>query len=80
MGAGIRREVHLEGGALAHAAAALQPHLSDVKRLHASDLAAGGGAIVLPDALSRKYPTMATDWGWQWVFPARRRYLDLALG
>ena len=58
------------------AAAALQPHLSDVKRLHASDLAAGGGAVVLPDALSRKYPTMATDWGWQWVFPARRRYVE----
>ena len=58
------------------AAAALQPHLPDVKRLHASDLAAGGGAVVLPDALSRKYPTMATDWGWQWVFPARRRYLE----
>ena len=19
---------------------------------------------------------MATDWGWQWVFPARRRYLE----
>ena len=50
------------------AAAALQPHLSDVKRLHASDRAAGGEAVVLPDALSRKYPTMATDWGWQWVF------------
>lgn len=57
-------------------AAELARHLVDVKRLHERDLASGGGAVVLPDALIRKYPTLARDWGWQWVFPATRRYVD----
>lgn len=26
--------------------------------------------VVLPTALVRKYPHAATQWGWQWVFPA----------
>jgi integrase len=28
--------------------------------------------VVLPFALERKYPNAATDWGWQFVFPAGR--------
>jgi integron integrase len=47
-------------------------HLADVRRLHASDLENGVGRVVLPDALERKYPHAATEWGWQFVFPARR--------
>jgi integrase len=43
-----------------------------VRRLHAADLAAGLGAVVLPDALTRKYPQAATSWPWQFVFPAGR--------
>lgn len=34
------------------------------------DLAAGGGSVYLPYALSRKYPTADREWGWQYVFPA----------
>jgi site-specific recombinase XerD len=26
--------------------------------------------------LARKYPGATREWGWQWVFPARRRYED----
>jgi integrase len=26
--------------------------------------------VSLPTALMRKYPSAATQWGWQWVFPA----------
>jgi integron integrase len=26
--------------------------------------------VTLPAALARKYPNVATEWGWQWVFPA----------
>jgi site-specific recombinase XerC len=44
--------------------------------LHDRDLAAGGGAVMLPDALARKYPNATTEWGWQWVFPATRTYID----
>jgi len=40
------------------------------------DRAAGWGRVVLPDALDRKYPNAAAEWGWQWVFPQQRRWTD----
>ena len=54
----------------------LQAHLSDVKRQHEHDLAHGAGRVVLPFALDRKYPGAATDWAWQFVFPASRMCRD----
>jgi len=48
----------------------LTAHLEDVRRLHAADMAAGLGRVLLPDALARKYPNADREWGWQWVFPA----------
>jgi integrase len=37
-------------------------------------LAAGCGQTVLPDALERKYPNAAAEWGWQ-RSPATRHYV-----
>ncbi len=54
----------------------LQLHLERVKALHRSDLAAGFGEVYLPFALARKYPKAATEWGWQYVFPAARLSVD----
>jgi integron integrase len=48
----------------------LREHLGRVAALHAADLQAGYGAVWMPDALARKYPTASRDWGWQYVFPA----------
>ena len=50
----------------------LVQHLENVRRLHERDLAAGAGAAPLPDALCRKYPSAAREWGWQYVFPSRK--------
>lgn len=50
----------------------LRQHLADVRLLHTTDVKEGGGRVVLPDALARKYPKAATEWGWQFVFPASR--------
>lgn len=50
---------------------ALQTHLERVKTLHEQDLSSGYGSVYLPHALSRKYVSAATDWGWQYAFPAR---------
>ena len=58
----------------------LQRHLGRVRATHQRDLAAGGGRVVLPDALARKFPRHATSWPWQWVFPAARRYPDPVTG
>jgi len=56
--------------------APLRKHLREVRRMHEDDLAAGFGAVYLPFALARKYPGAATEWGWQYVFPASRRSRD----
>jgi integron integrase len=62
------------------AAELLRRKLAVVQRLHARDVAAGGGKVDLPDALERKAPSWASDLAWQWVFPARRRYVEAATG
>ena len=51
---------------------ALRGHLADVRRIHEADLARGFGRVVLPFALDRKFPNAATEWRWQFVFPAGR--------
>ena len=52
----------------------VKEHLENVRALHQRDLAKGYGAVILPTALARKLPSAATDWEWQWVFPATTRY------
>ena len=54
----------------------LQRHLQRVRLVHEEDLDAGFGAVHLPGALARKYPNAATEWGWQYVFPASKRSRD----
>lgn len=52
----------------------LKAHIETVKKIHDRDLALGFGAVELPDALARKYPSAARSWAWQWAFPATTRY------
>ena len=79
-----RHEIRLRGGKGAKDRVTVLPdvvcdglraHLEVVRRLHRRDLAAGGGAVVLPGALDIKLPRAAKEWGWQWVFPAVRRHV-----
>jgi integron integrase len=56
----------------------LADQLERVRVLHGRDVEAGGGRVELPGALERKSPAWAAAFGWQWVFPARRRYVDAA--
>jgi integron integrase len=58
----------------------LRMQLASVRKLHAADLAEGAGSVALPGALGRKYPSAARELGWQWVFPATRRYRERATG
>jgi integron integrase len=46
----------------------LQDHLARRRTLYEDDLAAGKAAVWLPDALEKKYPNAASEWGWQFVF------------
>lgn len=54
----------------------LREHLKKVKALHDKDLAVGHGAVFLSDALERKYPKAAKEWGWQYVFPSSKPSVD----
>jgi integron integrase len=54
----------------------LRAQLDAARALHRRDLADGFGAVYLPDALARKYPSAQREWGWQYVFPAARRSVD----
>ncbi|MHB8803304.1 MAG: integron integrase [Rhodocyclaceae bacterium] len=52
-------------------AALAQPlvdHLQRRRLIYDDDVATGFAAVWLPDALARKYPNAATEWGWQYVF------------
>ena len=51
---------------------ALTEHLARVRTLHQQDLARRLGRVVLPFGIERKFPNAATDWRWQFVFPAGR--------
>jgi integron integrase len=59
--------------------APLRAHLERVQAQHQTDIEKGGGSVALPGALARKYPHSAWQWGWQWVFPAKRPYLEPTL-
>jgi integron integrase len=58
----------------------LKMHLEDVRIHFEKDLKEGCGYVRLPKALGRKYPNADHAWGWQWVFPAHRQYLDSESG
>jgi integron integrase len=56
--------------------APLRGQFKTTKAIHDRDIAAGWGRVALPDALERKYPNAAYEWGWQWVFPQEKRWKD----
>ncbi len=59
---------------------ALADHIKRVNRQHDEDLRKGAGYVELPYALGVKYPRAPREWGWQWVFPATRFYVDRVTG
>ena len=58
----------------------LTTHLKMGRLQHEEDLRRGRGHVELPGALARKYPNASREWGWQWVFPATRGYVDAETG
>jgi integron integrase len=60
--------------------APLQRHLRDRRAIHDADLAIGKGTVAVPDQLHRKYPRAPYEWGWQWLFPATRFYVEPTTG
>jgi integron integrase len=54
----------------------MQIQVASVEKLHQQDLADGYGEVYLPHALARKYPNAAKSFGWQYVFPSKKRSTD----
>lgn len=54
----------------------LHRYLEWVREQYRRDLKNGYGGVSLPHALERKYPNAAKEWGWEWVFPASKLYID----
>ena len=54
----------------------LRQQVALARAQHQRDLAAGYGAVWLPNALTRKYASAARELGWQYVFPAEKRSRD----
>ncbi|MGQ0713532.1 MAG: integron integrase [Gemmatimonadaceae bacterium] len=57
-------------------APALRAHLRAVREQFHRDLRCGLRGAALPGALGRTRPNGDMDWSWQWVFPARRPYME----
>jgi len=51
-------------------------HLELVRKQYEADVRSGFSGVFLPYALERKYPNAARQWGWQWLFPASKFYVD----
>ena len=58
----------------------LRRHLVRVKAQHEQDVEDGFGRVHLPFALSRKVPSAARAWAWQYVFPSSRLSIDPRTG
>lgn len=48
----------------------LRRHIKKVRLAHEEALEEGYGTVALPRGLARKYPAAASEWGWQYLFPA----------
>ncbi len=56
--------------------APLREQIVAARRLHSEDLKRCYGEVWLPTALHKKYPDSASDWRWQYVFPATKVSVD----
>lgn len=50
----------------------LKKHIHKVSDLHKKDTKSGYGEVWLPNSLSRKYPNIAQEIAWQWLFPSQK--------
>lgn len=56
--------------------APLHEYLARRRQLYEDDLAKNMAEVYLPDALAKKYPSAAKEWGWQYVFPSGSYSVD----
>ena len=55
---------------------AMNRQLAIRREWHDEDIRAGKAGVWLPDALAVKYPNAPREWGWQYIFAARKYSID----
>lgn len=58
----------------------LRDQINKVQFLHKRDLSSGMGEVLLPKALTRKYPEASRELRWQYLFPSRKIGKDPVTG
>lgn len=61
-------------------AVAMERHLKRVQEIHERDLEEGFGVVDLPPSVQSQFPSAGSAWMWQYVFPAKRRTVDMMSG
>ena len=56
-------------------ASSLRAHLQTLQQEHEARCREGHGEVFLPEAVSIRQADEASDWRWQWVFPASRLHV-----
>ena len=54
----------------------LLEHFEQIKKIYEQDRENDLAGVFLPDALEKKYPHAGKEWGWFWVFPAKKLAVD----
>lgn len=54
----------------------LREQMERARRYYDDDQRTGVAGVMLPKALERKYPHAGREWGWFWLFPARKLSVD----
>jgi len=58
----------------------LKKQITKVKKVHKADSVKDIGTTNMPYALERKYPNIAKEWHWQYVFPSSKTVVDKKTG
>ena len=58
----------------------LNKHINKVKKVHKADSIKDVGTTNIPYALERKYPNIAKEWYWCYVFPSTKTVVDKNTG
>lgn len=58
----------------------IKEQIEAVRKIHQKDLEDGWGKVAMPNQLDKKYPTVAKEFKWQWLFPQANRWKNKETG
>lgn len=58
----------------------IKDQIAAVKKIHQKDLEDGWGKVAMPNQLEKKFPMVAKELKWQWLFPQAKRWKNKETG